>query len=160
MRIVLAVVGRLKQGPERELAERYRKRAADAGRAAGLGTFDIVEIKESRAGDAARRMLEESIAIANVIPERAVTVILDERGESMNSASFAGRLQGWRAQDASAVAFVIGAADGLAPGLREKADLAIAFGAATWPHQLVRIMLLEQLYRAVTILAGHPYHRS
>ena len=160
MRIVLAVVGRLKQGPERDLAERYRKRAADAGRAAGLGTFDIVEIKESRAGDAARRMLEESIAIANVIPERAVTVILDERGESMNSASFAGRLQGWRAQDASAVAFVIGAADGLAPGLREKADLAIAFGAATWPHQLVRIMLLEQLYRAVTILAGHPYHRS
>ena len=160
MRIVLAVVGRLKQGPERELAERYRKRAADAGRAAGLGTFDIVEIKESRAGDAARRMLEESIAIANVIPERAVTVILDERGESMNSASFAGRLQGWRAQDAPAVAFVIGAADGLAPSLREKADLAIAFGAATWPHQLVRIMLLEQLYRAVTILAGHPYHRS
>ena len=160
MRIVLAVVGRLKQGPERELAERYRKRAADAGRAAGLGTFDIVEIKESRAGDAARRMLEESIAIANVIPERAVTVILDERGESMNSASFAGRLQGWRAQDAPAVAFVIGAADGLAPGLRDKADLAIAFGAATWPHQLVRIMLLEQLYRAVTILTGHPYHRS
>ena len=140
MRIVLAVVGRLKQGPERELAERYRKRAVDAGRAAGLSTFDIVEIKESRAGDAARRMLEESIAIANVIPERAVTVILDERGESMNSASFAGRLQGWRTQDAPAVAFVI--------------------GAATWPHQLVRIMLLEQLYRAVTILAGHPYHRS
>jgi 23S rRNA (pseudouridine1915-N3)-methyltransferase len=160
MRIVLAVVGRLKQGPERELAERYRKRAVDAGRAAGLSTFDIVEIRESRAGDAARRMLEESIAIANVIPERAVTVILDERGESMNSASFAGRLQGWRAQDAPAVASVIGAADGLAPGLREKADLAIAFGAATWPHQLVRIMLLEQLYRAVTILAGHPYHRS
>jgi 23S rRNA (pseudouridine1915-N3)-methyltransferase len=160
MRIVLAVVGRLKQGPERELAERYRKRAADAGRAAGLNSFDIVEIKESRAGDAARRMLEESIAIANVIPERAVTVILDERGESMNSASIAGRLQGWRAQDAPAVAFVIGAADGLAPGLREKADLAIAFGAATWPHQLVRIMLLEQIYRAVTILTGHPYHRS
>ena len=160
MRIVLAVVGRLKQGPERELAERYRKRAADAGRAAGLNSFDIVEIKESRAGDAARRMLEESIAIANVIPERAVTVILDERGESMNSASFAGRLQGWRAQDAPAVAFVIGAADGLAPGLREKADLAIAFGAVTWPHQLVRIMLLEQIYRAVTILTGHPYHRS
>ena len=160
MRIVLAVVGRLKQGPERELAERYRKRAVDAGRAAGLGTFDIVEIKESRAGDAARRMLEESIAIANVIPERAVTVILDERGESMDSASFAGRLQGWRTQDAPAVAFVIGAADGLAPGLREKADLAIAFGAATWPHQLVRIMLLEQIYRAVTILTGHPYHRS
>ena len=80
MRIVVAAVGRLKQGPERELAERYRKRAADAGRGAGLNAVDIVEIRESRAGDAARRMLEESIAIANVIPDRAVTVILDERG--------------------------------------------------------------------------------
>jgi 23S rRNA (pseudouridine1915-N3)-methyltransferase len=160
MRIVVVAVGRLKQGPERELAERFRKRAADAGRGVGLNSFDIVEIKESRAGDAARRMLEESIAIANVVPERAVTVIMDERGESLSSGAFAGRLQGWRAQDKPAVVFIIGAADGLAPSLREKASLAIAFGAATWPHQLVRIMLLEQLYRAVTIMAGHPYHRG
>ncbi len=160
MRIVVAAVGRLKHGPERELAERYRKRAAGAGRGAGLGAFDIVEIKESRAGDAARRMIEESIAVANVIPERAVSVILDARGESISSDTFASRLQGWRNEDRPAVVFIIGAADGLAPMLREQADLAIAFGAATWPHQLVRIMLLEQLYRAVTILAGHPYHRG
>ena len=160
MRIVVAAIGRLKQGSERELAERYRKRAADAGRSAGLSTVDIVEIKESRAGDAARRMLEESIAVANLIPERAVTVILDARGESMSSESFAGRLHEWRQQDKPAVVFIIGAADGLAPSLQEKASLAIAFGAATWPHQLIRIMLLEQLYRAVTILAGHPYHRA
>jgi 23S rRNA (pseudouridine1915-N3)-methyltransferase len=160
MRIVVVAVGRLKQGPERELAERFRKRAADAGRGVGLNSFDIVEIKESRAGESARRMLEESIAIANVIPEHAVTVIMDERGESLSSGSFAGRLQGWRGQDTPAVVFIIGAADGLAPSLREKASLAIAFGAATWPHQLVRIMLLEQLYRAVTIMAGHPYHRG
>ena len=79
MRIVIAAVGRLKQGPERELEERYRKRAADAGRKAGLDAFDVVEIRESRAGDTGRRMLEESIAIANVVPERAVTVLLDER---------------------------------------------------------------------------------
>src|SRR5919197_3054380 len=121
MRIVVAAVGRLKQGPERELAERFRKRASDAGRSAGLQSFDIVEIRESRADDAARRMLEESIAIANVIPERAVTVILDERGESMSSASFAGRLQGWRTQGKPAVVFVVGGADGLAPRLRETA---------------------------------------
>ena len=140
MRIVIAAIGRLKQGPERELAERYRKRAADAGRKAGLDAFDIVEIRESRAGDTGRRMLEESIAIANVVPERAVTVLLDERGESMSSGSFAGRLQGWRTQNTPAVVFII--------------------GAATWPHQLARIMLLEQIYRAVTILAGHPYHRA
>src|SRR4030088_634194 len=108
MRIVVAAIGRLKQGPERELAERYRKRAADAGRGAGLKAVDIVELRESRAGDAARRMLEESIAIANIIPDRPVTVILDERGESMSSASFAGRLQDWRQQDKPAVVFIIG----------------------------------------------------
>jgi 23S rRNA (pseudouridine1915-N3)-methyltransferase len=160
MRIVVAAIGRLKQGPERELAERYRKRAADAGRRAGLNAVDIVEIKESRAGDTARRMLEESIAVANLIPERAITVILDARGESLSSEAFAGRLHEWRQQDNPAVVFIIGAADGLAPSLMEKASLAIAFGVATWPHQLIRIMLLEQLYRAVTILAGHPYHRA
>jgi 23S rRNA (pseudouridine1915-N3)-methyltransferase len=160
MRIVVAAIGRLKQGPERELAERYRKRAADAGRSAGVTAVDIIEIKESRAGDAARRMLEESIAIANIIPDDAVIVILDQRGESMSSSAFAGRLQGWRSEDKPAIAFIVGGHDGLAPSLREKSTLAIAFGAATWPHQLVRIMLLEQIYRAVTILAGHPYHRS
>ena len=160
MRIVIAAVGRLKQGPEREIAERYRKRAAEAGRNVGLVAFDVIEIRESRADNVGRRMLEESIAIANIIPERAVTVILDERGENVTSASFAGHLQGWRTQGRPAAVFVIGGADGLAPSLRERADLAVAFGTATWPHQLVRIMLLEQLYRAVTMLSGHPYHRG
>src|SRR5262245_9745567 len=87
MRVVIAAVGRLKQGPERDLAERYRKRAADAGRSVGLPTVEIVEIRESRAERAERRMLEESIAIANVVPDRAVTAILDERGESLTSAA-------------------------------------------------------------------------
>jgi 23S rRNA (pseudouridine1915-N3)-methyltransferase len=160
MRIVVAAVGRLKQGPERDLAERYRKRAADAGRSAGITALDIVEIRESRAGDASRRRLEESIAVANIVPDNAVLVILDERGESMSSPVFAGRLQAWRSENKPTVAFAIGGHDGLAPSLREKAGLAIAFGQATWPHQLLRIMLLEQLYRAVTILMGHPYHRK
>jgi 23S rRNA (pseudouridine1915-N3)-methyltransferase len=160
MRIVIAAVGRLKQGPERELAERYRKRAAAAGRAVGLREFEIVEIKESRADNPERRMLEESIAISNVIPERAVTVILDERGETISSASFAGHVQNWRTADRPAGVFIVGGADGLAPALRERSELALAFGKTTWPHQLVRVMLLEQLYRAVTILSGHPYHRA
>jgi 23S rRNA (pseudouridine1915-N3)-methyltransferase len=160
MRIVVAAVGRLKQGPERELAERYCKRAAQAGRTVGFQPFDIVEIRESRARDPARRMIEESIAIASVVPARAVSVILDERGDNLSSASLARRLQDWRAEHVSALAFIIGSHDGLAPSLREKASLAVAFGAATWPHQLVRVMLMEQIYRAVTILAGHPYHRA
>jgi 23S rRNA (pseudouridine1915-N3)-methyltransferase len=160
MRIQIAAVGRMKSGPERELAARYQKRAAQAGRSIGLKDFDVVEIRESRADTAERRMLEESIAIANVIPDRAVVVILDERGENMSSASFAGHLKNWREQGKPAVAFVIGGADGLAPSLRDKATIAIGFGAATWPHQLVRVMALEQLYRAVTIISGHPYHRG
>src|SRR3954466_3519122 len=160
MRIVVAAVGRLKQGPEREMAERYRKRAADTGRQAGISAVDVIEIRESRAGDSDRRMLEESIAMANVIPDQAAAVILDPRGESISSAAFAGRLQGWRSENAPAVAFIVGGHDGLAPSLREKSSLAIAFGPATWPHQLARIMLLEQIYRALTILTGHPYHRS
>src|SRR5438552_18313924 len=98
MRIVIAAVGRLKQGPERELAERYRKRALDAGRSVGLTGVDIVEIKESRARDAARRMLEESIAIANIIPAGAAIAILHQRGESMRSGVSAARLQEWSGQ--------------------------------------------------------------
>jgi 23S rRNA (pseudouridine1915-N3)-methyltransferase len=160
MRIVIAAVGRLKQGPERELAGAYRKQAETIGRSYGLREIEIVEIRESRAREVERRRLEESIAIANVIPERALIVILDERGESLDSAAFAEFMRKARAQDRPAMCFVVGGADGLAASLRERAALTLAFGAATWPHQFVRIMLLEQLYRAGTILAGHPYHRK
>jgi 23S rRNA (pseudouridine1915-N3)-methyltransferase len=160
MRILVTAIGRLKQGPERELAAAYRKRAEAVGRAFGLREFEIVEIRESRAHDAERRRVEEAIAIANVIPEQAMVVVLDERGENLDSAGLAASLREWRAQERAAACFVIGGPDGLAPSLRERASLKLAFGAPTWPHQLVRIMLLEQLYRAGTILAGHPYHRA
>jgi 23S rRNA (pseudouridine1915-N3)-methyltransferase len=160
MRLLVAAIGRLKQGPERELAAWYRKRAEATGRPLGWRDVEIIEIRESRAQGAERRRVEESIAIANVIPERGIVIILDERGESLDSAALAGLLHEWRAEDRPAVCFVIGGADGLAPSLSARAKLRLAFGAATWPHQLVRIMLLEQLYRAATILAGHPYHRG
>jgi 23S rRNA (pseudouridine1915-N3)-methyltransferase len=160
MRIVIAAVGRLKQGPERELAAEYRKRAEQVGRAFGLRDIEVVEIRESKAADAERRRVEEAIAIANVIPERAVVVALDQRGRSLDSATLAATLREWRAEDRPAACFVIGGADGLAASLQGRAKLNLAFGAATWPHQLVRVMLLEQLYRAGTILAGHPYHRA
>jgi len=159
MRILVAAVGRLKRGPEQELAERYRDRAAKSGRGIGLRSLDVIEIAESRARDAQRRMLEESIALANVIPKDAATVLLDPRGDALGSDAFAKRLRGWN-DGGRDVAFVIGGPDGLAPTLSESADLHLAFGALTWPHQLVRVMLLEQIYRAVTILSGHPYHRE
>ncbi len=160
MRVIVIAVGRLKQGAERELAEAYRKRAQTIGRPLGMSEIDIVEIRESRAENAERRRVEESIAIANIIPERAITVVLDGRGENLDSPAIAALLREWRAENRPAVCFVIGGADGLAASLYQGAKLRLAFGAATWPHQLVRIMLLEQIYRAGTILAGHPYHRS
>jgi 23S rRNA (pseudouridine1915-N3)-methyltransferase len=160
MRIIVIAVGRLKQGPERELAERYRERFDDAGRKLGFRGIDIHELPESRARDTATRITEEAAAIAGAIPDKSVLVTLDERGQNVDSTTFAGLLGRWRDESVANAVFVIGGADGLSPELQRKAKLKVAFGAATWPHQMVRVLLLEQLYRAATILAGHPYHRA
>ncbi len=160
MRLIVISIGRLKQGPERELAERYRERFDDIGRKLGFRGLDIHEIPESRAREAATRMAEEAAAISAAIPAKSITVALDERGDNIDSAAFARHLGRWRDEQVANTIFVIGGADGLSPDLRRKAKLSVAFGAATWPHQMVRVMLLEQVYRAATILAGHPYHRA
>ena len=160
MRIIVITVGRLKQGPERELAERYRKRFDDIGRKLGFRGLEICEIPESRARDAAARIAEEASAISAAIPEGSVLITLDERGDNIDSQALALRLSRWRDRSIPSATFVIGGADGLSPELAAKERLKIAFGAATWPHQMVRVMLLEQLYRTATILSGHPYHRA
>jgi 23S rRNA (pseudouridine1915-N3)-methyltransferase len=164
MRLLVIAVGRLKQGPERELAERYHKRFTDIGRKLGFRGLEIHEIPESRARDAATRITEEAAAILEQAPENSVLVSLDERGENIDTSRFAAQLSQWRDQGLANIVFVIGGADGLSPELgvngKFKGKLRLAFGAATWPHQMVRVMLLEQLYRAATILAGHPYHRA
>ena len=160
MRVVVIAVGRLKQGPERELAERYRQRFDDLGRKLGFRGLDIREIAESRAREPDARIAEEAAAILAAIPENAVLVALDERGQNIDSSAFAQKLGHWRDHAVANTTFVIGGADGLSPELQGKAKLQVAFGAATWPHQMVRVLLLEQLYRAATILAGHPYHRA
>ena len=160
MRLVVVAVGRLKQGPERELAARYHERFAEMARKNGFRGLEIHEIPESRARDAATRIVEEATAISALIPEKSVLVALDERGENIDSATLARHLGRWRDESVGNNVFVIGGADGLSPDLRRKAKLSIAFGSATWPHQMVRVMLLEQVYRAATILAGHPYHRA
>jgi 23S rRNA (pseudouridine1915-N3)-methyltransferase len=160
MRLVIAAVGRLKESPERELVERYRKRAEQMGRRIGIRAVEIIEIRESRAQETAKRMIEESIALANLLPAKAAVIMLDERGENLDSRSFATKLGRWRDDGRPDAVFMIGGDDGLAPTLREKATMTLALGAATWPHQLVRGMLLEQIYRAMSILSGHPYHRA
>src|ERR1700732_4654389 len=160
MRLVVISIGRLKQGPERELAARYRERFDDIGRKLGFRGLEVHEIPESRARDATTRMAEESVAISAAIPAKSVVVALDERGADLYGATLARHLGRWRDESVPNTIFLIGGADGLSPDLRRKAKLTIAFGSATWPHQLVRVMLLEQIYRAATILAGHPYHRA
>ncbi len=160
MHLVVIAIGRLKQGPERQLTDRYRERFDDIGRKLGFRGLEIREIPESRARDPATRMAEEATAISAAIPEKSVLVALDERGDNIDSAGLARHLGRWRDESVANTIFVIGGADGLSPDLRRKAKLRMAFGSATWPHQMVRVMLLEQFYRAATILAGHPYHRA
>jgi len=158
MRLILVAVGRTKAGPETELAARYQDRAAKAGKALGFRSIDTVTLDESRAVDPSARKGEEASAIRRARAGRLV--LLDERGRSMGSADFAALLGGWKDAGDDATTIVIGGPDGLDPALRAEADLVLSFGAMTWPHQLVRVLALEQIYRAVTILAGHPYHRT
>jgi 23S rRNA (pseudouridine1915-N3)-methyltransferase len=159
MRLAVIAVGRLKDGPERELCERYRERAATLGRGLGLTGPDIIEIAESRGRRAEERKREEAAAIATKLSPGLV-IALDERGGSLGSDAFAARIGAARDAGTASVNLVIGGADGLAAELRGAAGLTLAFGALTIPHQLVRVLVLEQLYRTMTILAGHPYHRA
>jgi 23S rRNA (pseudouridine1915-N3)-methyltransferase len=159
LRLTIHAVGRMKQGPERELADRYLARAVASGKPLGLTGFDVHETPESRAGSAASRKAEEARALAGPSGD-TLLVALDERGRSMGSEALAQLIARWRDDGRPAVAFLIGGADGLDPALVARAELTLSFSPLTWPHQLVRIMLAEQLYRATTILAGHPYHRG
>lgn len=160
MRLVVAAVGRLKAGPERELARRYLERIGQIGRGVGLDAPSVIELDESRARDAAQRKREEAAALKAALDPKFAIVALDENGKALTSEKFAATIGRRRDDGATGLAFVIGGADGLDDTFLADAELRIAFGAMTWPHQIVRVLLAEQLYRAATILAGHPYHRS
>ena len=156
MRVHLCAVGRLRAGPERTLIEDYRTRFDRTGRSLGLGPLLETEVEDRKGGG----MEAEAALLSRAIPAGALVVALDERGEVLTSPAFAARLAGWRDGGRQDVAFLIGGADGIAPDTRARADMALSFGAMVWPHMLVRAMLAEQLYRAASILAGAPYHRS
>jgi 23S rRNA (pseudouridine1915-N3)-methyltransferase len=160
MRVTIHAVGRLKAGPERDLSARYIDRFSKTGAALGLEFSRIVEIPESRASNGPTRRREESAALEKILSPDTTLVLLDEQGKAPDSEKFAAMLGNWRDAGRRDIVIAIGGADGHDPALRQKADAVICFGKMTWPHQLVRILLAEQLYRAATILAGHPYHRS
>jgi 23S rRNA (pseudouridine1915-N3)-methyltransferase len=156
MRLHICAVGRLRAGPEKDLIDDYLTRFDRTGRALGLGPASVIEVEDKKnAGMAA-----EAALLRKALPKGAVLCTLDERGKVMSSPDFASRLADWRDTGRQDLALVIGGADGIDPKLRAEADFSLSFGKMVWPHMLVRVMLAEQLYRAATILAGGPYHRS
>lgn len=159
MKLDVIAVGRLKAGPERELVSRYADRLRATGRSIGLDGPRLVELPESPARRDLDRKAEEAQAILGQLGEGARLVAFDETGACLDSAAFAKILGEWRDSGVPAAAFVIGGADGLGEAVRARASLTLAFGRMTMPHQIVRALVLEQLYRAATILSGHPYHR-
>ena len=160
MRLRIAAIGRMKSGPERELVARYLDRAVLTGKPLGLTGFDIAEALESRATSPAARKTEEARALRDASPPGGFVLALDEHGKSMGSEAFATLIARERDAGRSAMTCLIGSADGLDPTLIATADLTLSFSPLTWPHQLVRILVAEQLYRTTTILSNHPYHRG
>ena len=156
MRVHLCAVGRLRTGPERALIDDYTTRFDRSGRALALGPLTEHEVEDKRGGG----MAAEADLLSRAVPAGAVLVTLDERGALVSSPEFAAMLTRWRDDGWQDLAFVIGGADGIDPGLRARADASLSFGKMVWPHMLVRVMLCEQLYRAASILAGAPYHRA
>jgi 23S rRNA (pseudouridine1915-N3)-methyltransferase len=152
MRFYLVAVGRDRRGPAAELADLYRKRCP--------WRIEFVDIPPRTQGDRERRLAEEAQKIRQALPDGAALAVLDERGDNLSSQELADKIRLLQHDGRQTFAFVVGGADGLDRALVKQADLRIAFGRATWPHRLVRAMLTEQLYRASTILSGHPYHRD
>lgn len=159
MKLGLICVGRLKSGPERELYTRYVTRIA-ALRRIGIEGLDLREIDESKAKTPSERMTREAQQLLALVPEEAVLVVFDERGKASDSMAFAHFIGRERDDGRKSMWFLIGGPEGLDAIVRERAAAIFSFGAMTLPHQLVRVLVVEQLYRAMTILSCHPYHRG
>jgi 23S rRNA (pseudouridine1915-N3)-methyltransferase len=154
MKLGVIAIGKPGRGPEALLAEDYAQRATLAGRALGLGPLELIDLEPRKPGKAPEGELILKAA------EGACLIACDERGKTFSSRAFADHLAMLRDRGERRLVFAIGGADGLDASVRDAASSTLAFGPQTWPHALARAMLAEQLYRAVTILAGSPYHRD
>ena len=151
-RLHIAAVGKARAGPLRDLFDLYTARLT--------APLDLREVAEKRPLRAAELKAREADLLLGVLPARATIIALDERGKGLNSQAFAEQMDLWSTAGGGAVAFVIGGADGLGSAVLDTADARLSLGAMTWPHMLVRVLLVEQVYRAQKIRAGHPYHRE
>jgi 23S rRNA (pseudouridine1915-N3)-methyltransferase len=154
MRLTFLVVGKMKSGPERDLVDEYIKRAQPLARSLGFRGIEEVEVASGGGLDA------EAARILDKIPGGARILRLDEFGPALGSADFSQKLANWRDQGTPDLVFLIGGAEGYGEAVRKAAPDTLAFGPQTWPHRFVRAMLAEQVYRAMSILAGTPYHKA
>ena len=148
MKITIIAVGRMKDGALTALFADYARRLR------WKSEIKEIDIKKS---DAAAQNAAECAQILSFVPDNAKLIVCDERGKMPSSPELAAQLQQWQSDP---IIFAIGGADGMDNAVRQRADLLLSFGRLTWPHQLARIMLVEQIYRAQTILDNHPYHRA
>jgi len=160
MRIHIAAVGRLKKSPEQVLSADYIDRVRKFGRTAGITDVSVKEYPESQAATACLRKSDEAERLLAGCPPHSLLIALDEHGDDVSSKQLAKHIGRLRDDGVADLVFLIGGPDGHGAGLLETAVMKISFGPMTWPHRLVRIMLAEQIYRSVTILLNHPYHRS
>lgn len=160
MKLTIAAIGRMKRGAEQDLCARYTDRADKAGRALGLGPLRIIEFNESRAARPAERKSQEAEMLLGAAPPGAAKFVLDEHGTAHTSRSFTKLLADERDSGSTEAVFFLGGADGHGKALLDAATRNISLGKMTFPHQIARCLLAEQIYRAVTILSGHPYHRD
>ena len=160
MELTIAAVGKLKAGPDRELLERYLGRITPAGKALKLGPLMSIEISESRRSSSKERRAEEASLLLTKIPASAALIKMDEKGDAISSEQLASLLRKQRDAGVSSLVFALGGPDGHGAAIAERAARNISLGAITLPHGLARIVLAEQIYRALTILSGHPYHRK
>jgi len=160
MRLLILAVGLARGTREGALCDEFCQRAGAMGKRLGFPAVTVQEAGVSKLRDVNARIREEGERLAGRIPEQAHVICLDAKGKGMTSDAFAEMLGAMRDAGARDLAFLIGGPDGLNPGPKVKPGRSLAFGPQTWPHLLVRSMLAEQIYRAMTILAGHPYHRA
>ena len=160
MQLHIAAIGAKPNPPEADLIAAYAKRTRDIGRNIGFSNLVINAFDAPRSLSGDKKTQKEAELLLSAAPTGARIIALDEKGKNMSSDALARIVGQWRDEGAPSAAFLIGGADGFHQSVREKANLLLSFGALTWPHMLVRVMLAEQLYRVMTILAGHPYHRA
>ncbi len=156
MKIRLCVVGRMRQGPEASLFHDYLDRFNRLGRGQGIGPAEVFEVETGKTPDP----LQEARRLRRIIPGLARSIAMDERGRSMTSPEFAELLSRWNHEGCAHASILIGGVEGLHPDLRKSAGVVVSMGKMVWPHLLARVMVMEQLYRAASILAGHAYHRG